>query len=134
LKDRNQADDVKTGGSADGRLVVGDPDRKLEALKLAYERATIRYEDIHKAVWQNFSYLAVVAGAVLTLGEKAIGVTPASLLACVPLLVWFWAVFLPLNRYGDHVERVVRKIEFDLSSYCGAEVALYRSFRLRARP
>jgi hypothetical protein len=84
---------------------------QLELYKLEYEKAAIRYEDIYKAVWQNFSYMAVLAGAILTFGEKALGPGAAALVACIPLLFWYWATYEPLNRYGDRVERRLSEIE-----------------------
>jgi hypothetical protein len=45
-------------------------DAALELYKLEYERCAIRYDDIYKAVWTNFSYMSVIAGAVLTFGSS----------------------------------------------------------------
>jgi hypothetical protein len=82
-----------------------------EAAQAEYETSTNRYNEIYKAVWQNFSYMAVLAGAVLTFGERAFGSTQAALLACVPLLIWYWATFEPLDRYGVLVEFRILELE-----------------------
>lgn len=79
-----------------------------------YGRSADRYNEIYKAVWQNFSYMALVAGAILTFGKDALGATPAALLACAPLIVWYWATFEPLNHYGDLVERRLVQLEAEL--------------------
>jgi hypothetical protein len=76
-----------------------------------YDKAAERYNEIYKAVWQNFSYMAVLAGAILTFGGARLGAVYASLIACAPLLVWYWATFEPLNRYGDLVEKRLRALE-----------------------
>jgi hypothetical protein len=36
--------------------------------KMEYELAAARYENIYRAIWQNFSYMAVLAGGILTFG------------------------------------------------------------------
>src|SRR5256885_12536802 len=93
----------------DGESMATDP--ALELYKLEYERCTIRYEEIYKALWTNFSYLAVVAGAILTFGGDRFPIELSVLLACTPLIFWFWSNFVPLNEYGDKVEERLSWIE-----------------------
>jgi hypothetical protein len=75
----------------------------LELYKLEYERGTQRYDDIYKAAWTNFSYMALVAGAILTFGGDRFLPELSAFLACLPLLFWWLASFEPLNKYGDQV-------------------------------
>lgn len=106
-----------------------DEAKAFELYKLEYERAAIRYEDIYKAVWQIFSYLAVSAGAILAFGKDALGAHLAGLIACIPLLVWFWATFEPLNRYGDKVEDRLANIESALNEKFGTSLRHYTDFK-----
>lgn len=75
----------------------------LEAYKLEYEKCAQRYDDVFTAAWTNFSYMAIVAGAILTFGGDRFLPELSALLACFPLLFWWLASFEPLNRYGDKV-------------------------------
>jgi hypothetical protein len=83
----------------------------LELYKLEYERCATRYEDIYKAMWTNFSYLAVVAGAILTFGGTRLNPELTALISCLPLVFWFWATFLPLDRYGNKAALRLKAIE-----------------------
>src|SRR5687768_6985149 len=42
----------------------------LELKKLEYIRTGDRYENIYRAIWQNFSYMAVLAGGILTFASR----------------------------------------------------------------
>lgn len=74
-----------------------------ELYKFEYERGAQRYNDLYTAAWTNFSYMAIVAGAILTFGGDRFVPELSALLACLPLLFWWLATFEPLNRYGDQV-------------------------------
>jgi hypothetical protein len=88
----------------------------IEIYKMEYERCAERYNDLYNAAWTNFSYMALVAGGILSFGGSRF-VTPfTAFLACLPLLFWWLATFEPLNRYGDHVETQILKIEKALNA------------------
>jgi hypothetical protein len=88
----------------------------IEIYKMEYERCAQRYNDLYNAAWTNFSYMALVAGGILSFGGSRF-VTPfTAFLACLPLLFWWLATFEPLNRYGDHVETQILKIEKALNA------------------
>ena len=74
---------------------------KFELFKLEYERAAERYENIYRAIWQNFYYMAVLAGGIIAFGPTAIPLSFLVAVALVPLVVWFWATYLPMDRYGQ---------------------------------
>jgi hypothetical protein len=105
-----------------------EPDSALELYKLEYERCAIRYEDIYKAAWTNFSYLSVVAGAVLTFGSTYLNTNLAAFIACFPLLFWYWATFLPLDRYGDDTLERLKEIERILNEKYKTQLAHYTGF------
>jgi hypothetical protein len=79
------------------------PDAALELYKLEYERCVMRYQELYQAVWTNFSYMAIIAGAILTFGGDRFDLAVLALLACAPLVFWYLATFEPLNKYGDQV-------------------------------
>jgi hypothetical protein len=102
-----------------------------ELYKLEYERAAIRYEDIYRAVWQIFSYLAAVTAALLTFGADRFQPNLFWSLVCVPLLFWFWATYWPLNRYGDIcLDRLV-EAEKLLNKKYTMELGQYTTFKAR---
>lgn len=85
--------------------------QKFELCKMEYEKCTLRYEDIYKAIWTQFNYYAVIAGAILTFGKDTLGLLPSGLLASLTLIFWYWATFAPMNRYGDDVAARLTEIE-----------------------
>src|SRR5438094_9258380 len=76
-------------------------DQPFEALKLAYQTAASRYDNIYRSVWTIFSYMTVVAAAILSFGGQRFYGEPLTLLASLPLIFWFWSTYFPLNRYGE---------------------------------
>jgi hypothetical protein len=86
-------------------------ERTADLYKLEYEVAARRYEDIYRAIWQIFSYTAVLAGAILTFGREGMGLELSAAVACIPLLLWYWGVFEPLNKYGDGTIKRLRRVE-----------------------
>lgn len=109
---------------------MGDVDPKLELYKLEYERGAVRYEDIYKSVWTNFSYMAIVAGGILTFGSNFFREHPnwLALLACLPLFFWYMATFIPLNYYGDEARRRLGRIEETVNQEYGTELSHYRNY------
>jgi hypothetical protein len=94
-------------------------DVALELYKFEYEKGAERYENIYKAIWTNFSYMAIVSGAILTFSGTKFSVASSSVLACLPLYFWYFATYIPLNRYGDQVRDRLCDIERLINSkYC----------------
>lgn len=86
--------------------------------KMEYEKAAQRYNDLYNAAWTNFSYMALVAGGLLTFGGARFVAPLTVVLACLPLLFWWLASFEPLNRYGDKVQAELEGIEKALTALC----------------
>ncbi len=84
--------------------------------KMEYELAAARYENIYRAIWQNFSYMAVIAGGILTFGAKQVDGPLLYMLALSPLLLWFFATWMPLNFYGEQARTRLADIEGILNS------------------
>lgn len=98
-----------------------NPDNKeqIELLKQEYKMAAERYENIYKAVWQIFQYLAALSAAIFAFGGRLLPSLPLwsiSILASVPLIFWYFVTFLPLNRYGDEVAKRLALIEKSLNN------------------
>lgn len=86
-----------------------------EFLRLEYEKAAERYENIYRAIWQNFSYMVVVAGGILTFGAKQLDPPVLYFMALTPLVFWLVATFLPLDHYGDELRARLRQIEREIN-------------------
>jgi hypothetical protein len=85
------------------------PDVSL--VKLNYKQSTDRYENIYKAIWQHFSYMAHQAGAILTFGRDHPRQQLIQLIALSPLVFWFLATFLPMNHYGEKTRATLLSLE-----------------------
>lgn len=109
------------------------PNPALEAYKLEYQLAASRYESIYKALWQIFSYLSVVTGAVLSFGAEHVQQNLLGVLASAPLVFWYFSTFLPLDRYGNRcLDRLVG-IEADINGLTGSTIKQYTDFK-QSRP
>ena len=87
----------------------------FELKKLEYEKAAERYDNIYRAVWQNFSYLAVLAGGILAFGAKDLTWAAAYFLSLTPLAFWYLATFLPMDHYGDETRKRLLLIEDEIN-------------------
>jgi hypothetical protein len=87
----------------------------FELKKLEYDKAADRYDNIYRAAWQNFSYLAVLSGGILAFGAKDLYWATAYCLALTPLAFWYIATFLPLDHYGDKTRNRLSLIEDEIN-------------------
>ena len=94
-----------------------DDKARLEFWKTEYVEAAERYENIYKAVWQNFQYLALVSAAILTFGKDSLPTGWILLLAGLPLLFWFLAQFLSMDRYGVAARKRLKELEKQFTKY-----------------
>lgn len=78
-------------------------DLKLELLKLEYEKAADRYQEIYRSMWTIFSYLSAVSAGVLAYGLDKIETSALFAITPIPLFFWFTTTYLPLDRYGNKV-------------------------------
>lgn len=100
-----------------------------DAYKQEYQLAAERYENIYKAVWQIFSYLSVVAGALLTFGGDHFQQNFLLSLASGVLLFWFFSTYWPLDRYGNRCLDRLEEIEGAINGETGANLAHYSSYK-----
>ncbi|PWT79777.1 MAG: hypothetical protein C5B58_12895 [Acidobacteria bacterium] len=94
-----------------------DDKARLEFWKTEYEKAAERYENIYKALWQNFQYLALVSAAILTFGKDSLPAGMIMLLAGLPVLFWFVAQYIPMDRYGVAARDRLAEIESEFNDY-----------------
>ena len=80
-----------------------DWERIFGLFKLEYEQAAERYENIYKAIWQIFSYMSILAAGILTFGSRrsSLPIQVTAFIALIPLVFWFLAIYIPMNRYGE---------------------------------
>ncbi len=105
------------------------PSLALEAYKLEYQLAAGRYENIYKALWQIFSYLSAVTGALLTFGGDHFQQNLLWVLASLPLVFWYLSTYLPMSRYGDLCLTRLAGIEADINGLSASDIKHYRDFR-----
>jgi hypothetical protein len=86
-----------------------------EFLRLEYSKGAERYENIYKAVWQNFSYMAVVSAAILTFVTKQPLKWPFESIVLAPLVFWFWATYVPMDKYGNDTRKRLADIEHQIN-------------------
>jgi Ca2+/Na+ antiporter len=83
--------------------------------RIEYDKAAERYDNIYRAIWQNFSYMAVLAGGILTFGTKDLDRALAYFLTLTPLAFWYQATFLPMDHYGDQTRERLSSIEDEIN-------------------
>lgn len=107
--------------------------RALSAYKLEYQLAATRYENIYKAIWQIFSYLAAIAGAILTFGGDHFQHNFLWVLASLPLFFWCVSTYLPMDRYGHSCLNRLAKIEEEINGLSGSDIKHYRDFNPKGK-
>jgi hypothetical protein len=125
--------DKAASGSSGATPGSAQSDSKLELYKLEYERAAIRYEDIYKAVWQIFSYMTAISGALLAFGGDHFQKNFFWSLASAPLVFWFWGTYRPLDRYGTSCGERLSLIEEELNRTYEVQMEQYRIFDRRKK-
>lgn len=108
-------------------------DAKLELYKMEYERAAIRYENIYSAMWQIFQYMAAISGALLAFGGDRIEQHWLAVLVCLPLTFWFFATYLPLDRYGNNVLDHLKTLEKSLNQDYKTNLSHFSGFDARRK-
>lgn len=83
----------------------------FEIIKLEYEQAAQRFENIYKAIWQIFSYMAALTAAIFAFGASNFPLPAVVLIAPLPLLFWWLAIFIPMDFYGRQARTRLSGIE-----------------------
>lgn len=109
---------------------AGVPGGLVEFRKLEYERAATRYNNVYESMWQIFSYMTAITAAILTFGADRFQVNFLGVLACLPLVFWFWASYLPLDSYGRDCLSTLTRIEHRINiDWPGARLSHYERFQ-----
>jgi hypothetical protein len=106
---------------------------KIDLYKMEYKLAAERYENIFKAIWQNFSYMSAISGAVLAFGGDHLRLQLHFLwfIVCLPLVFWYWATYEPLNRYGDEAEERLKALEDEFNKLGDVRMRHFKEFESR---
>jgi hypothetical protein len=91
-------------------------DHRYELLIKEYEIAAARYENIYKAIWQNFYYMGILSAAILTFGSKNLLLSITIIASLLPLSFWYLATYIPMDHYGKLTARRLGEIENDLNN------------------
>lgn len=85
--------------------------------KLEYEQAAERYENIYRAIWQIFQYMALLSGGILTFASKdeRFPIQFIIFIALIPLIFWFLATYIPMDKYGRDLGKRLSEIENQLN-------------------
>lgn len=80
-----------------------------------YKIVADRYENIYKAIWQHFSYMAALAAGIVAFGTRDGPSVSAAFAAGTPLLFWFYASYLPMDHYARSARKRASEIEARLN-------------------
>lgn len=101
---------------------------EFEFLKLEYEKAAERYNNIYQSVWTIFSYMSAVSAGLIAFGADRLSNDGLVVIASIPLVFWFWSTYLPLDRYGNKTLSALKEIEDIASSKFQVKYAYFSPF------
>ncbi len=92
-------------------------ERNFNLFKLEYEQASERYENVYRAIWQIFQYMAVLSAGILTFASKSekFSIQAIIFISLTPLVFWFFATYIPMDEYGKNALEHLKKIETDFN-------------------
>lgn len=89
-------------------------EHKVTAYLTEYQQCQESYRHTYQTIWQAGAILIAASFLIITFWDKSVGITPISVaLASVPFLIWWWAIFRPMDWYGQ----IRRKRLEDLEVY-----------------
>jgi hypothetical protein len=137
ILDDNLRNSVSAGLAALGldEKAKSDKQNLVTLYSLEYQKAAERYQSIYTSIWTNFSYMSVVAGALLTLGSNLYtNVSLTAFLASLPLIFWYVVSYIPMNKYGNDIIHRLKEIEEILEDEFGAKLDHFKKFDDRIFP
>ena len=90
------------GANRDSRARLSP--RAVEAYLVEYQQCMSSYRHTYATIWQAGSIFAAISAAIIAFSSKsADGSIPwwIQLLTPLPILFWWWGIYLPMNRYGE---------------------------------
>ncbi|MDJ0597530.1 MAG: hypothetical protein QNJ37_01605 [Crocosphaera sp.] len=121
-------------------------ERDFNLFKLEYEQAAQRYENIYRAIWQIFQYMAFLSGGILTFASKSetngLDFKIIISIALTPLLFWFLAIYIPMDQYGKNAlinlqkieERIEKTVNQKFNESCFWQLSHYTNFSGYSKP
>lgn len=85
-----------------------------------YTQCMESYRHTYATIWQAGAIFAAISAGIITFAEKSNvdnsnSISPLILiLAPLPLLFWWWGIFIPMNRYGEYRRNRLVDIEIIL--------------------
>jgi hypothetical protein len=104
-------------GSLSERAKASDlSDQAFRAYLLEYEQCAEGYRHAVSTIWQASAVVAAITAGVFAFafseGSKAEGISSiAQALALLPMIVWCFGIYMPLNRYAERKCEVLCRIE-----------------------
>ncbi len=115
-------------------------ERNFNLFKLEYEQAAERYENVYKAIWQIFQYMAFLSGGILTFASKSdeFSIQAIIFISLTPLVFWFFATYIPMDEYGknalEHLKKIETKFNEKFQELDVWEISHYKNFRRYSKP
>lgn len=127
-------DDIPNASPA---LSVSLSEEALKAYLTEYQECMDSYRHTYTSIWQAGAIFAAISAAIVAF-TKGSGSTDGSVniapwvqvLAPIPLLFWWWGVFMTMNKYGEERNDRLVEIEERLSepTIPGLEMWHFRRF------
>jgi hypothetical protein len=87
-----------------------------ELLAKQYEKQLDRYENIYKAIWQQFQYIALASGAIGAFSKTDWSTSVRVFITLTPLVFWMTSSFLPMDHYGNQLRNHLSELEKTLTN------------------
>jgi hypothetical protein len=112
------------------------PDRAFQAYLVEYEECTESYRHAVSTIWKASAVVAVISAGVLAFafstdsGMDSGASSFAQALALLPMIVWCFGIYRPLNRYAElKCDRACRIEELLSEQVVGLEMRHFRDYR-----
>lgn len=101
-------------------------DVALKLYQMEYEQCLSAYQDLYNSVWRIFSYMSALAAALVVFAREFLTPSGTVLVATVPLVLWIFCIYLPMDRYGILRSKRLAEIEEKLSGKYEVELKPFR--------
>jgi hypothetical protein len=120
----------------EGHVAASLSDRAFQAYLVEYEECTESYRHAVSTIWKASAVVAVISAGVLAFAFSADSrMDPgassfAQGLALLPMIVWCFGIYRPLNRYAElKCDRACRIEELLSERVVGLEMRHFRDYR-----
>lgn len=89
---------------------------KVTAYLTEYQQCQESYRHTYQTIWQAGAILIAASALIITFWDKSAGIAPISVfLAPIPFLIWWWAIFRPMDGYGRVRQKRLEALEAKLN-------------------